>query len=134
MNVIVLSGRLTKDPEVRYSQSGTAVGNYSIAVNRRFKKDGGQDADFFNCTVFGKSAEFAERYFQKGMMVVVSGRMESSSYAGKDGTKRTGWNVIVEEQNFGEGKKDSGGSTKEKKADDGFMDIPDTDMTELPFN
>ena len=89
MNKVILMGRLTRDPEVRYSQgdSATAVARYTLAVDRRFKRDGEASADFINCVVFGKSAEFAERYFRQGLKVVVSGRIQTGSYTNRDGVK-----------------------------------------------
>lgn len=87
MNKVILMGRLTRDPEVRYSQgaSQTAVARFSIAVDRRFKREGEPDADFFNCTAFGKQAEFIERYLRKGVKVVVCGRIQNDNYTNKEG-------------------------------------------------
>ena len=89
MNKAVLVGRLTRDPEVRYSQGDntTAVARYTVAVDRRFKRDGEPTADFIPCVVFGRSAEFAEKYFRQGMRVSVSGRIQTGSYTNKDGMK-----------------------------------------------
>lgn len=88
MNKAILIGRLTRDPEVRYSQgSNTAVARYTIAVDRKFKKDGEPTADYIPCVVFGRQAEFAEKYFRKGMKVVISGRITTGSYTNKDGQK-----------------------------------------------
>ena len=89
MNKVVLMGRLTRDPEVRYSQgeSATAVARYTLAVERRFKREGEQTADFIPCVVFGKSAEFAEKYFRQGLRISVSGRIQTGSYTNKDGIK-----------------------------------------------
>lgn len=100
-------GRLTTDPEIRYSQGATPVAfaKYGIAVNRTFKKQGEPEADFLNCTVFGKSAEFAGKYFKKGMMVTLSGRIQTRTWEDKDtGQKRYGTDIIVEEQEFAESK------------------------------
>ena len=90
MNKVVLVGRLTRDPEVRYSQgdSATAVARYTVAVDRRFKRDGEPTADFIPCVVFGRSAEFAEKYFRQGMRISVSGRIQTGSYTNKDGDAR----------------------------------------------
>ncbi len=106
MNKVILMGRLTRDPEVRYSQSATpiAVARYSLAVNRRFKKEGEPDADFINCVAFGKSGEFAEKYFKKGMMVAVVGNLRVSSWDDQNGQKRWSTDVVIEEQNFAESK------------------------------
>lgn len=142
MNKIILMGRLTRDPEVRYSQgaNATAVGRYTIAVDRRFKREGEPDADFFNCTTFGKSAEFAEKYLRQGTKILVTGRIESDNYTNKDGQKVYGFRVLVEEQEFAESKNASAGSNAGGSASapttsaDGFMNIPDGVDEELPFN
>lgn len=106
MNKVILMGRLTKEPEVRYSQGAEpmAIARYSLAVNRRFKRDGEPDADFFNIVAFGKNGEFAEKFFQKGQQVCVVGHLQTGSYE-KDGVKRYTTDIIVEEQHFAESKK-----------------------------
>ena len=107
MNKVVLMGNLTKEPEIRYSQSAepVAFGRYSLAVSRRFKRDGEPDTDFFDCVVFGKSAEFAERYFKKGMRLCVSGSLRNSSWEDKQtGQKRYRTEIVVDEQEFAESK------------------------------
>ena len=149
MNKVILMGRLTRDPEVRYSQgdSATAVARYPLAVDRRFKRDGEASADFINCVVFGKSAEFAERYFRQGLKVVVSGRIQTGSYTNRDGVKVYTTDVVVEDQEFAESKaasESSMGSYRQASpspspapsADigDGFMNIPDGIDEELPFS
>ena len=138
MNKVILMGRLTRDPEVRYAQnSNTAVCRYSLAVDRRFKRDGEPDADFFNCTVFGKGAEFAEKYFKQGTKVLVTGRIQNDNYTNKDGQKVYSVQIIVEEQEFAESKNRSSGSGNLQEpadAQDGFMNIPDGIDEELPFN
>lgn len=137
MNKVILMGRLTRDPEVRYSQgdSATAVARYTLAVDRRFKRDGEASADFINCVVFGKSAEFAERYFRQGLKVVVSGRIQTGSYTNRDGVKVYTTDVVVEEQEFAESKKSQGyGMNEEGPAGDGFMNVPDGIDEELPFS
>ena len=149
MNKVILMGRLTRDPEVRYSQgaNSTAVARYSIAVDRRFKREGEPDADFFNCTVFGKGAEFAEKYLKQGTKIVVSGHVENDNYTNKDGQKVYGTRILVEEQEFAESKNASAGNTGNSgfggnanpvpaasSAGDGFMNIPDGVDEELPFN
>ena len=141
MNKVVLVGRLTRDPEVRYSQgdNATAVARYTLAVNRKFKKDGEPTADFIPCVVFGRSAEFTEKYFRKGMQVAVSGRIQTGSYTNKDGNKAYTTDVVVEEQEFAESKaanqqnQQSAGSGS-IPASDGFMNIPDGMDEELPFS
>ena len=87
MNIVIMVGRLTKDPEIRYSQQGKAVCNFSIAVDRRIKREGENNTDFFNCVCFGKTAEFVEKYLKKGTQVIVEGSYESGSYTNKDGNK-----------------------------------------------
>lgn len=152
MNKVILMGRLTRDPEVRYSQgdSATAVARYTLAVDRRFKRDGEASADFINCVVFGKSAEFAERYFRQGLKVVVSGRIQTGSYTNRDGVKVYTTDVVVEDQEFAESKAVSDANagsfraaapspapapaTPVSDAGDGFMNIPDGIDEELPFN
>ena len=141
MNKTVLMGRLTADPQVRYSQgyNATAVARYTLAVNRKFKKDGEPTADFIPCVVFGRSAEFTEKYFRKGMQVAVSGRIQTGSYTNKDGNKVYTTDVVVEEQEFAESKaanqqnQQSAGSGS-IPASDGFMSLPDGMDEELPFN
>ncbi len=138
MNKTVLMGRLTADPQVRYSQgdNATAVARYTLAVNRKFKKDGEPTADFIPCVVFGKSAEFTEKYFRKGMQVAISGRIQTGSYTNKDGNKIYTTDVVVEEQEFAESKAASqnNGSGSTPVSSDGFLDIPDGVDTQLPFN
>ena len=141
MNKTVLMGRLTADPQVRYSQgdNATAVARYTLAVDRRFRRDGEPTADFIPCVVFGRSAEFTEKYFRKGMQVAVSGRIQTGSYTNKDGNKVYTTDVVVEEQEFAESKaanqqnQQSAGSGS-IPASDGFMSIPDGMDEELPFN
>ena len=141
MNKTVLMGRLTADPQVRYSRgdNATAVARYTLAVNRKFKKDGEPTADFIPCVVFGRSAEFTEKYFRKGMQVAVSGRIQTGSYTNKDGNKVYTTDVVVEEQEFAESKaanqqnQQSAGSGS-IPASDGFMNIPDGMDEELPFS
>lgn len=107
MNKVILMGRLTKDPEMRYSQGAEplAIARYSLAVNRSFKRDGDQTADFINIVAFGRAAEFAEKYFKKGQQVSIVGHLQVSSYDDKDGNKRWSTDVIVEEQHFAESKR-----------------------------
>lgn len=153
MNKVVLMGRLTRDPEVRYSQGENplAIARFTLAVDRRFRRDGEQSADFINCVVFGRSAEFAEKYFRQGMRVSVSGRIQTGSYTNKDGVRVYTTEVIVEEQEFAESRAESEAnrgsfqynnapasqapaSAPSMDAGDGFMNIPDGIDEELPFN
>lgn len=147
MNKVVLMGRLTRDPDIRYSngEKATAVARFTLAVDRRFKRDGEQNADFINCISFGKSAEFAEKYLRKGIKLVVTGRIQTGSYTNRDGQKVYTTDVVVEEQEFAESKKaseensNSGQSynqagSQPEPGSDGFMNIPDGIDEELPFN
>ena len=106
MNKVILMGRLTRDPEVRYSQAAEplAVARYALAVNRRFKRQGEPEADFINCVSFGKAGEFAEKYFKKGQMVSIVGRLQVRSWDDQNGQKRWSTDVIVKEQYFAESK------------------------------
>lgn len=140
MNKVILTGRFTRDPEVRYTNDGTSIARFSIAVNRRFVKEGSdQKADFLNCVAFGKSAEFIEKYFRKGMKADLSGRIQTGSYTNKDGVKVYTTDIVVEEIEFGESKSSSqaqtASPTPNPEADpDGFMSIPDGIDEEMPFN
>ena len=106
MNKTILMGRLTKDPEVKYLQdeNSTAMARYTLAVDRRYRKDGKAETDFISCVTFGKNAEFAEKYLQKGLKILVSGRIQTGSYVNQEGNKVYTINVIVEEHYFAEGK------------------------------
>ena len=156
MNKVILMGRLTRDPEIRYSQGerSTAVARYSLAVNRTFKRDGEPDADFINCVAFGRQAEFAEKYFHKGIRIVITGRIQTGSYTNKDGVRVYTTDVVVEEQefaeskaasdrnssdfaannNYGGGYQQSGRPVPSQAPSDGFMNIPDGIDEELPFS
>ena len=149
MNKVILMGRLTRDPEVRYSQgeNAMAVARYTLAVDRRQSRNnqnGDQTADFIQCVAFGRSGEFAEKYFRKGMKVVVTGRIQTGSYTNKDGQRVYTTDVVVEDQEFAESKnasQNNGGGgfapadrPSPSDAGDGFMNIPDGIDEELPFN
>lgn len=142
MNKVILMGRLTRDPEVRYTQGDntSAVARFSLAVDRRFKKDGDQTADFINCVAFGKTGEFIEKYGHKGTKFVVEGRIQTGSYTNKDGQKVYTTDVVVEQVEFAESKISADGNTTNNTAnsnaptDTSFMDIPDGIDEELPFN
>ncbi len=145
MNKCILMGRLVRDPEVRYSQSATpvAVARYTLAVNRRFKKQGEQEADFINCVALGKSGEFAEKYFKKGQMVGVVGRLQVRSWEDNEGKKRYATEVVVEEQYFAESKASTESNRKadapaqtpkQTSLQDGFYPAdPDIEDDDLPF-
>ena len=147
MNKVILMGRLTRDPEIRYSQGeqSMAIARYTVAVDRRFQRNNsdGQTADFIPCVAFGRSGEFAEKYFHKGIKVVVEGRIQTGSYTNKEGQKVYTTEVIVENQEFAESKNANGGGGDFAPADrpapesasvDGFMNIPDSIDEELPFS
>ena len=163
MNKVILMGRLTRNPEVRYSagDSSMAIARYTLAVDRRFARRGednnGATADFISCVAFGRSAEFAEKYFHQGMKVVVTGRIQTGSYVNKDGQKVYTTDVVVEDQEFADSKNQGGDSgfgggsyggnnnrssyqqgtrpAPSSAIGDGFMNIPDGVEDEgLPFN
>ena len=150
MNKIILMGRLTRDPEVRYSQgeSSLAIGRFSLAVDRRFKRQGEADADFFNCTAFGKQAEFVEKYLKQGTKILLTGRVQNDNYTNKEGQKVYSVQIIAEEIEFAESKAASSGAGSDfnqgagfrpdapepSQATDGFMNIPTGLEEELPFS
>ena len=149
MNKVILMGRLTRDPEVRYSQgdNSMAIARYTLAVDRRFNRNNDEaTADFINCVAFGRSGEFAEKYFRKGTKVLVTGRIQTGSYTNRDGVKVYTTDVVVEDQEFAESKNSSSAGSdggfagggysapQPQGAGDGFMNIPDGIDEELPFN
>ena len=155
MNKVVLVGRLTRNPETRYSQGDnpTAISRYTLAVDRRFRREGQPDADFIRCVAFGRSAEFADRYFTQGMRVAVSGRILTGSYTNRDGVKVYTTEVVVEDQEFAQSKSENNAapmpsapgsaapaasapasSQAAEDPGDGFMNIPEGIDEELPFN
>ena len=148
MNKVILMGRLTRDPEIRYSQgdSQLAIGKFSIAVDRKFKKQGDTvTADFFNCTAFGKQAEFVEKYLKQGTKIVVIGRIQNDNYTNKEGQKVYSVQIMVEEIEFAESKSaaaSNAGSfqnmpmsnTEPMAPEEGFMNITDGIKSTLPFN
>ena len=130
MNKVILMGRLTRSPEVRYSQGAepVAVARYTLAVNRRFKRKDEPEADFIPCVAFGKSGEFAEKYFRKGQLVGVIGRLQVRSWD-KDGERRYATEVIIEEQHFAESKNSSNAAAPKEggqAAADGFYPIDES--------
>ena len=147
MNKVILIGRLTRDPDVRYTTAAEpmAVVRYTLAVDRRFRREGEQTADFISCIAFGRNAEFAEKYLRKGIKIAATGRIQTGSYTNKDGQKVYTTDVVIEEQEFAESK-GSGESSREERdraamqaagymdAGDGFMNIPDGIDEELPFS
>ena len=153
MNKVILMGRLTRDPEVRYTQGerSMAVARYTLAVDRRRRTGNGdnQTADFIQCVAFDRAGEFAEKYFHQGIKVLVTGRIQTGSYTNRDGQKVYTTDVIVEDQEFAESKNASSGGAsayqnapaapaaapapKAEDAAEGFMNIPDGIDEELPF-
>lgn len=146
MNKVILMGRLTRDPEVRYaSGDNLAIARYTLAVDRRFHRDGEATADFINCVTFGRAAEFAEKYLRQGTKIAVSGHIQTGSYTNREGQKVYTTEIVIEEQEFAESKSsgDNGAAYYPPKqtpppapADsaDGFMSIPDGIEEELPFS
>ena len=151
MNKVNLMGRLARDPEVRYTQGENpmAIAKYTLAVDRRIKREGENTADFISCIAFGKAGEFAEKYFRKGTKIAITGRIQTGSYTNRDGAKVYTTDVVIEEQEFAESKSsgssnagngDNGtnSNTQQNNSDgyaaDGFMNIPDGIDDELPFN
>lgn len=152
MNKVILIGRLTRDPEIRYSQGEkqTAIAKYTLAVDRNYRRDGEKMTDFISCTAFGRNAEFAEKYLRQGTKIAVVGKIQTGSYVNKDGVKVYTTDVVIDEQEFAESKAASqrnsgnynyGGSQQDTDkpqpsaaAGDGFMNIPDGIDDELPFN
>lgn len=145
MNKVILMGRLTRDPEVRYGtgENSTAVARYTIAVDRRLKRDGEQSTDFIGCVTFGRNAEFAEKYLRQGTKIALTGRIQTGSYTNRDGHKVYTTDIVVEEQEFAERKTAAaanGGQGNYSRPSaalsdaDGFMNIPDGIDDELPFS
>ena len=152
MNKVILMGRLTRDPDVRYSagENSTAVARYTLAVDRRFYRDVDATAVLFGCVAFGRQAEFAEKYLRKGTKIAITGRIQTGSYTNREGQKVYTTDVVVEEQEFAESKNAGGNNggysapqhnnpapsanTSDLGSADGFMNIPDGIDEELPFN
>ena len=134
MNRVILIGRIVADPDVRVNDGGMTIAKYRLAVDRQFKKDGEPNADFLNCVVFGKSADFARNYLAKGMKIAVEGRIQTGSYTNKDGNKVYTTDIVVEHQEFCERK--SGEKTNSDQIapnnDDNYMNVEDDE--DLPFN
>lgn len=140
MNKVILMGRLTRDPEIRYGgANNTAVAKFSFAVPRKFKRDGEQDCDFINCTAFGKTAEFIEKWCRQGTKLLLEGRWQTGSYTNRDGQKVYTNDCMIESCEFAESKNASQQNTQSRpepmpSSGDGFMNIPDGIDEELPFN
>ena len=145
MNKVILMGRLTRDAEVRYTDGGATVAKFSLAADRKFKREGDeQSADFINCVAFGRTGEFMERFGRKGTKFLVEGRIQTGSYTNNDGQRVYTTDVVVEQVEFAESKSSSEGNnggyvpnnrpTPSGATGDGFMNIPDGIDEELPFN
>ena len=143
MNKAILMGRLTRDPEVRYTsgENSLAIARYTLAVDRKIRKDGDATADFIPCVVFGRSAEFVEKYFRKGLKIAIVGHVQTGSYTNRDGQNVYTTEVVVEEQEFAESKNSRSGSSQQNAPQpspdvgtEGFMNIPDGIEEELPFS
>ncbi len=141
MNVVVLMGRLTRDPEVRYSQgvNSTAVARYTLAVDRPYRREGENNADFIGCVAFGRSAEFAEKYFRQGTKIAITGRIQTGSYVNREGQKVYTTDVVINTQEFAGSKNEvqepaPKGQPMPDVDKDGFMNIPDGIDDELPFS
>lgn len=144
MNHVILMGRLVKDPDIRYTTGDNAmmIARYTLAVDRRFKREGDeQTADFINCVAFGNAAKFAEKYFHKGTKIAVNGRIQTGSYTNKDGNKVYTTDVIVDAQEFAESKKASGGddggytpTAQTSRGSEPWINVPDDVDENLPFN
>ena len=152
MNKVILMGNLARDPEISYSQSSNlAIARFAIAVNRRFAREGETDVDFFNCTAFGKTAEFVEKYFHKGSRMLLSGRVENDNYTNKNGEKVYSVRIVVDDVEFAERKNSDGGNggnygggqgggnpmpappQPDNASDADFMDIESGVQDNIPF-
>lgn len=142
MNKVILMGRLTRDPDVRYTQGEEpmAIARFTLAVDRRGKRDGEASADFPSCVCFRRTAEFIEKYAHQGTKLVVAGRIQTGSYTNRDGQKVYTTDVVVEEAEFAESKAAADRNTQQTPPPspdtgaDGFMNIPDGIEEELPFS
>lgn len=130
MNKVILIGRLVADPEIRYTQSGKAVASYRLAVDRPFKQDGQQEADFINCVAWGKTGEFAGNYLRKGTKIAVEGRIQTGSYE-KDGVKHYTTDIVVDRHEFCESRSSGQAATANSNAGQAFTDMDDD--SDLPF-
>ena len=143
MNKAIMIGRLTRDPDIRYTQgeNQTAIARFSLAVDRRWKREGEPDADFFNCTAFGRQADFVEKYLRQGTKIVVTGRVQNDNYTNKEGQKVYSVQIMVEEMEFAESKSKNAEAGQQDRSSerpsytgDGFMAIPEGTEDELPFS
>ena len=144
MNSVQLVGRMVADPEIKYSDGGNSIARFRVAVDRRFKKEGQPDADFISCKAFGKSAEFIEKYFFKGMRIGLIGSIQTGSYTNKDGQTVYTTEVVADNVEFVESKqqqeqaqhteKKQTSNKKKQESNDGWMNVPEGIDEALPFN
>lgn len=133
MNKLILMGRLTKDPDIRYTQDSKPIAKFNLAVDRRFKKENQPEADFFQMTAFGKIAEFVEKHLKKGVKVITESVIQNNNYTDESGTTHYGFSIIVESIEFCESKKDPQKDNEPQKDADGFMNVPAGIEEDLPF-
>lgn len=136
LNKVMLMGRLTRDPDIRYSNNNNeavCIARYTLAVDRRYNKNGEQGADFINCVAFGKAGEFVEKYLHQGIKMVIVGRLQTGSYTNKDGQTVYTTDVIIEEQSFAESKKSESTEQVDDTSDEGFMNVTEETKNNLPF-
>ena len=134
MNKVIMMGRLTRDPEVRYGgANNTAVAHFSLAVDRRYKRDGQPEADFFNCTAFAKTAEFVEKYLHKGTKVVLDGELRNNNY-NLNGNKQYAVQIVVNSLEFAESKGSQQDSQNENKNETPSQPAPEQAPESIPFN
>lgn len=133
MNLIILMGRFSQDPETRYTNDGKPITRGNIAVNRRFKQEGQPDADFFNLVAFGKTAEFIDKYFHKGMKALVTGELRNNNYTDKDGVKHYNNEIVVSNIEFAESKKSNESNESNNDYSEGFLNIPEGVDEDLPW-
>ena len=133
LNVVVIMGRLTADPELRTTQSGISVTSFSVAVNRNYSKDGNNQTDFINCVAWRNNAEFISKYFTKGQMIAIKGSLQQNNYTDKDGNKRTTYDVVVDSADFCGSKNESGGNgaSARNEAPASFSNVDTGDFEEI---
>ena len=132
LNKITVMGRMTRDPELRRTNSGTAVASFAIACDRDYKSDSGErEVDFFDCVAWRNTAEFVSKYFTKGRMAVVSGRLQTRMWTDKDGNKRKATEIVAESVYFGDSKREEASQQSYAETQEPFAELPDND--DIPF-
>lgn len=134
MNKAIMMGRLTRDPEIRYTNGGKTIAKFSLAVDRRFKQEGQPEADFFNCVTFGKQAEFVEKYLHKGTKILIAGQVQNNNYTDKDGKAVYSTQILIEEIDFAESKQTQQQASGNDSGQQDWMIVPEGVSEELPFN